>query len=374
MEISGAAETGPRPSGSDPAPPPEGAAQEKVGRPGLTAGAPPRPTRGSDATGVGEGPTTPLIDMARAQQLLADLRNNIQRAFIGKPEVVSQMLIGLLSRGHVLIEDMPGVGKTILARSLAMSIDCTFSRVQLTPDLLPSDIVGVSIFNERTGVFEFVKGPLFANVLLADEINRTTPRTQSALLESMSEAQVTVDGRTYLLERPFMVVATQNPHDFEGTYFLPESQLDRFTIRLTIGYPSRDHEREILRCQPDRTVLSGLTPVMHGDDVVALQDVAAAIRLDDALLDYAMDVAEATRRHDMLQLGVSPRGSLALCRAAQAAALLDGRDFVIPDDIKDLVVPVFAHRVTGKSYMQDGQLAETENILRAILAEVAVPG
>ncbi|MCH8853369.1 MAG: AAA family ATPase, partial [Planctomycetes bacterium] len=263
---------------------------------------------------------TVTIDMQHATRLLSDLRDNIQKVFVGKPYIVSQMLVGLLSRGHVLIEDMPGVGKTILARSLAKSIDCTFSRVQLTPDLLPSDIVGVSVFNERSQAFEFVKGPIFAHILLADEINRTTPRTQSALLEAMSESQVTVDGKTYPLERPFMVVATQNPHDFEGTYLLPESQLDRFTLRLTIGYPSRDHERSILQKQPDRTILSGLQPVMHAKDVVALQDMASAVKIDDALLDYVMDVAEATRHHDMLRLGVSPRGSLALCRAAQASA------------------------------------------------------
>ncbi|RJP32482.1 MAG: MoxR family ATPase [Phycisphaerales bacterium] len=311
--------------------------------------------------------------MERAQRLLADLRRNIERVFVGKPEAVSNVLIALLARGHVLIEDMPGVGKTILARSLAMSIDCSFNRVQLTPDLLPSDIIGVSIFSERSQSFEFVKGPIFTHVLLADEINRTTPRTQAALLESMSESQVSVDGRTYLLERPFMVVATQNPHDFEGTYFLPESQLDRFTIRLSIGYPAREFERTILRSQPGTNVLPGLKPVMHRDDVVALQDAAAAVQMDDALVDYILQIASRTRDHDMLQAGVSPRGSLALSRAAQAAALLDGRDYVIPDDIKNLVIPVFAHRVTGKSYMQDGQLAETENILRAILEETAVP-
>ena len=304
---------------------------------------------------------------------LEELRRNIERVFFGKPDVVSHLLIGLLSRGHVLIEDVPGVGKTVLARAMARSIDCNFARLQLTPDLLPSDILGVSVYNEAAREFEFKKGPIFAHIILADEINRTTPRTQSALLEAMNEAQVSMDGRTMLLERPFMIIATQNPFEYEGTYFLPENQLDRFTLRIRIGYPDRDVERRILYEDPSHEALESLRPVMGRQDVIQLQNMVSSVRVDDDLIGYALTIVEATRNHQHLEVGVSPRGTLALIRAAQAGGLLAGRDYVVPDDVKSLVVPCFAHRVLGKSFLQDGRAADNEQILGAILERQGVP-
>ncbi len=301
------------------------------------------------------------------------LRANIESVFIGKTEAITELLIGLFARGHVLIEDVPGVGKTVLAKAVARSIDCTFSRVQMTPDLLPSDILGVSVYNESTGSFVFKHGPIFANIVLADEINRTTPRSQSALLEVMDEAQVSVEGRAVPIERPFMVIATQNPFEFEGTYFLPENQLDRFILRIRIGYPSREDERQILRDQPDRTALETLAPVMKAREVLALQALVDGIRVDDALMDYLQDVVEATRRHDAIEVGVSPRGALALLRAARASALLHGRDYAVPDDFKLLVRPVFAHRIVSKSYLREGHSASADQILLEILESVSAP-
>lgn len=301
------------------------------------------------------------------------LRANIESVFIGKTEAITELLIGLFARGHVLIEDVPGVGKTVLAKAVARSIDCTFSRVQMTPDLLPSDILGVSVYNESTGSFVFKHGPIFANIVLADEINRTTPRSQSALLEVMDEAQVSVEGRAVPIERPFMVIATQNPFEFEGTYFLPENQLDRFILRIRIGYPSREDERQILRDQPDRTALETLAPVMKAREVLALQALVDGIRVDDALMDYLQDVVEATRRHDAIEVGVSPRGALALLRAARASALLHGRDYAVPDDFKLLVRPVFAHRIVTKSYLREGHSASSDQILLEILESVSAP-
>ncbi len=306
-------------------------------------------------------------------EILEGLRRNIERVFFGKPETATHLLTCLLSRGHVLIEDVPGVGKTVLARAIARSIDCTFSRLQLTPDLLPSDILGVSVFNEATREFEFKPGPIFAHIVLADEINRTTPRTQSALLEAMNEAQVSVDGRSIKLERPFMVIATQNPFEYEGTYPLPENQLDRFTLRIRIGYPSREDERRILLEDPSRHALEDLQPVMTRADLIALQDRVSTIRVDDDLMHYALDIVEATRAHEQLEVGVSPRGTLSLIRAAQAGALVVGRDYVVPDDLKSLAVPVFAHRVVGKSFLQNGHAAEADQILAGIVERVTLP-
>ena len=309
----------------------------------------------------------PLVDK------LDGLRRNIERIFVGKPDSVVQLLIGLLSKGHVLIEDVPGVGKTILARAIARSIHCAFSRLQLTPDLLPSDILGVSVFNDATREFEFKRGPIFANIVLADEVNRTTPRTQSALLEAMNEAQITVDGHTFALEPPFMVIATQNPFEYEGTYLLPENQLDRFTLRIRIGYPGREHERQIIRNEPAYERLNTLEPVMDRREIVALQNLVGAVRIDDELVQYVLDIVEAARMHEHLQVGVSPRGTLALVRASQAGALLAGRDYVIPDDIKSLAVSVCAHRVVGKSFLQHGHTADNEQIIRSIVDSIPVP-
>src|SRR5256886_15247401 len=271
----------------------------------------------------------------------------------------------MLARGHVLIEDVPGVGKTVLAKSLARSIDCKFTRIQLTPDLLPSDVLGVSIFNQQTQQFDFKPGPVFANVVLADEINRTTPRTQSALREAMSEEQVSVEKQPLPLERPFMVVATQNPFEFEGTYYLPENQLDRFILRISVGYPERSSEHRILTTQPGRNALDQLRPVMSGAEVVEQQDIVPGVKLDGAIVDYILDLVEATRHDEQLHLGVSPRGALALTQAVQASAVLNGRDYSTPDDVKGLFIPVCAHRVGSKTYLHNGDANATAGGLQA---------
>jgi MoxR-like ATPase len=304
---------------------------------------------------------------------LERLRANIERVFLGKPGAVTQVLVGLMSRGHLLIEDVPGVGKTVLARTLARSLDLSFSRIQLTPDLLPSDILGISVYDAGTGAFEFKKGPVFANIVLADEINRTTPRTQSALLEAMNEAQVSVDGRTFRLDPPFLVIATQNPFEFEGTYFLPENQLDRFALRIRIGYPDRDVEMRIIREQPSLVALESLEPVMRKDELIEIQARIPDVKIEDKLVHYALDLVEVTRDHEHLEVGVSPRGTISLIRAAQAAALLAGRDYVVPDDVKSLFVPVCAHRVVSKSYLHDGHMLSAEQILTDIVRNVSVP-
>jgi MoxR-like ATPase len=303
---------------------------------------------------------------------LGKLMETVETVLLGKHEVVRRVLVALLARGHVLLEDVPGVGKTVLARAIARSIDCRFSRIQLTPDLLPSDILGVSVYDADSGEFVFKRGPLFAHIVLADEINRTTPRTQSALLEAMNEAQVTADGQTYPLGPPFMVLATQNPYEYEGTYFLPENQLDRFMLRVRIGYPDKETEREILETRPSQTRLEQLAPVMSTDELLAAQDRVGKVRVPDAIADYILAIAEATRRSDELSIGLSPRGSLALMRAAQAEALLAGRDFVVPDDVRDLATSVCAHRLMSRSLTQDAS-AGTEALFEKILETVPVP-
>ena len=310
--------------------------------------------------------------MAEIPKLRA-LRENVESVLLGKPQAVSQVLVALLARGHVLLEDVPGVGKTILARSIAKSIDCTFSRIQLTPDLLPSDILGVSVYDANTGQFTFKRGPIFADIVLVDEINRTTPRTQSALLEAMNESQVTADGETYPLGPPFMVLATQNPYEFEGTYFLPENQLDRFTLRVRIGYPDKDSERNILNLQPARTRLTELKPVMTAEELVAIQDQILTVRIEDAITDYILNIAEATRRSQDLTIGLSPRGSLALAQASKAAAMLEGRDYVVPDDVKSLATAVCAHRLMTKALTHDGSAAAAESVFAKILETIPVP-
>ncbi|MGC8623986.1 MAG: AAA family ATPase [Phycisphaerae bacterium] len=304
---------------------------------------------------------------------LERLQKNIRTVFFGRPEVVTHLLVGLLARGHVLIEDVPGVGKTVLAKALARSINCQFNRIQLTPDLLPSDILGVSVYNQERQEFTFKPGPIFANIVLADEINRTTPRTQSSLLEAMNENSVSVDGQTLQLPRPFMVVATQNPFEFEGTYFLPENQLDRFLLRIQLGYPERDRELDILREQPGQRRLDALDPVLSSEEVEALQGQAAQVKIDPLLLEYMMDIVAATRKHDLLHTGISPRGSLALTHAAQALALVNKRDYVTPDDIKEMVVPVCSHRVITKSYMANGDITTAVRIMQELLQNVPCP-
>jgi len=281
--------------------------------------------------------------------------------------------VSLLADGHLLIEDVPGIGKTLLAKALARSLDCTFHRIQFTPDLLPSDLIGTSVFHQPSGEFLFKPGPLFAHVVLADEINRATPRTQSALLEAMSDRQVSVDGQTRALGPPFLVLATQNPYEFEGTYVLPESQLDRFLMRLQIGYPDRAAEKEILTCHRAGEPVDQLGPVLKAADVVALQRRVRQVRVDDSLNDYILDLAQATRHHPDLYLGASPRASLALYRAAQASALVKGRDYVVPDDIKGLAPAVLAHRLLAKGSRQGQRSQSATDVVADILDRTPVP-
>ena len=306
---------------------------------------------------------------------LEQLQATIETVIRGKAEVVELALVTLLAGGHLLIEDVPGVGKTTLAHTLARSFDCTFQRIQFTSDMLPSDIVGLEVFDQRTSTFEFKSGPIFANVVLADEINRATPKTQSALLEAMAEAHVTVEQETYQLPRPFIVLATQNPIEHHGTYPLPESQLDRFMMRLRMGYPGMEDEKTILRQQTLNSPIDDIVPIMDGESVLALQREVREVTVDEALLDYLIRVARATREADILDLGVSPRGSLALYHAAQALAFVEGRDYVIPDDIKRLVAPIFAHRIVVNSRYSTGlrRSDEAEAALQEILKTVNVP-
>jgi MoxR-like ATPase len=300
------------------------------------------------------------------------LRENIEKAIRGKGGVVRLATVCLLARGHLLIEDIPGVGKTTLASSLARSLGCTFRRVQFTSDLLPSDILGVSIYNQETHAFEFKAGPLFANVVLADEINRTTPRTQSALLEAMSEYRISIDGRTYHLPKPFFVIATQNPIEHHGTYPLPDSQLDRFLMRIRIGYPDTEAEKEIIARQRLVRTADTIEPVLTGDDVIELQKLVYEVRVDDALLDYVVAIVKQTRLADAVALGVSPRGSVSLHRAAQAHALVEGRDYVTPDDIKQMAATVLEHRLVMQEAI--GQRRDAPSlILEEILQRIEVP-
>jgi len=297
------------------------------------------------------------------------------RAIFGKEDVIQLALITLLARGHLLIEDVPGVGKTTLAQALAKSFHCSFQRIQFTSDLLPSDVLGVSVYNPETREFEFRQGPVFANVVLADEINRTTPRTQSALLEAMNEAQVTVDGRTMPLPQPFLVIATQNPVEHHGTYPLPESQLDRFLMRIKMGYPSSETERQILRNHSADNHADGVQAVADVTDMLSMQETVSCVRVDGSLHDYALEIVNRTRKSEQLALGVSPRGTLMLQRAAQARAFLEGRDYCLPDDFKQLAVSVFSHRVVASTRHASLQKKSetTEAVLREIVDSVRVP-
>ena len=290
----------------------------------------------------------------RAVELIRRLEDNVGRVLVGKPEAIRLAVVGLLARGHLLIEDVPGVGKTTLAAALARSIGVGFQRIQFTSDMLPSDILGVTVWEPTRSEFVFKPGPLFTNVVLADEINRTTPKTQSSLLEAMNEAQVSLDHSTHPLPRPFMVLATQNPLEYEGTHPLPESQLDRFLLRIRIGYPVASDEKAILR-GGGALAPESLAPVVTAAEVVSLQDQVDRVRADESVLDYLMALVEATRHSPLLRLGVSPRGSLALLRAARARALADGREFLVPDDLKALAVPALAHRVILQSGLGRGE-------------------
>lgn len=311
--------------------------------------------------------------LAAVTEKLRPLEETLAGVIRGKAEVVRLSLVCLLAKGHLLIEDVPGVGKTTLAQGLARSVHCGFHRLQFTADMLPSDVLGVTVYNAHSGEFEFKPGPIFTNFLLADEINRCTPKTQSALLEAMNELQVTIDGRSYALPPPFMVIATQNPIEHHGTYPLPESQLDRFLLRLSIGYPDPASEREIVRRRDFGVYLP--KPVLHADDILQLQAFAEQVTVDDTLVDYMLAVVDRTREHESLALGVSPRGAQALFRATQALALLEGRDYAIPDDIKRLVVPVFAHRVAINARLSVTQRSPVAaaRILEEILTQIDVP-
>ena len=310
-----------------------------------------------------------------ASSRLADLQRSIARVVKGKEDVIQLALTTLLARGHLLIEDVPGVGKTTLAQALARSFHCSFQRIQFTSDMLPSDVIGVSVYNPAAQAFEFKPGPIFANIIVADEINRTTPKTQSALLEAMNEAQITVDNHTHPLPKPFMVLATQNPIEHHGTYPLPESQLDRFLMRIRMGYPARASEKEIIRNHSAAGHAEQIAPLMDAAEVVAMQEAASQVKVDESLLDYSLEIVERTRQTEQLSLGVSPRGAVMLHRAAQARALLEGRDYCLPDDFKRLIIPVFAHRVVVSSrYVSTQKKSEqAEAILREILDTTRVP-
>ena len=304
-----------------------------------------------------------------AQRILS----NVERVIIGKPEPVRLATIALMCQGHVLIEDVPGVGKTILARSLAISTGCSFRRIQFTPDLLPTDVTGVSIYNQKTSDFEFRPGPIMAQVVLADEINRATPKTQSALLEAMDERQMTVDGVTYAMPQPFIVLATQNPIEYEGTFPLPEAELDRFLLRIHLGYPTPFEEVAIMDAQQTAHPIESLTQVTNSDEIVAVQSAVREVYVDPLIKEYIAGVVGATRRHESVYLGASPRGSLGLFRACQAAALLDERDFVTPDDVKELAYATLGHRIIINPSARVKDVAPAD-IVNGCLQRVPVPG
>ncbi len=310
-------------------------------------------------------PGTAAATLARLGQALA-------RVILGKPEAIEHVLVALLGGQHLLLEDVPGVGKTTLAKALARCFRGDFKRVQFTPDLLPADILGSSVLSTRDGSFTFKEGPVFTNVLLADEINRASPRTQSALLEAMSERQVSCDGETRTLPSPFLVLATQNPVEFHGTYPLPEAQLDRFGVRIGLGYPAAEQELQVLFAQAQQHPLESLEPVLSAAEVLALQAETRRVRVERSLAAYVVALAEATRRHPSLRLGCSPRGSLMLFRAAQARALLEGRDYVVPEDVKAQAVPVLAHRLGLETKARYSGVAK-EDVVREILDATAVP-
>lgn len=306
-------------------------------------------------------------------ELIDSLQANIARVLRGKSDVIRLAAVGLIADGHILIEDVPGVGKTLLARALARSIGGTFRRIQFTPDLLPSDVIGTNVFNAQNSSFSFKPGPVFTNILLADEVNRTTPRTQSALLEAMNDRQVTVDGQTFPLQPPFVVLATQNPFEFQGTYALPESQLDRFMLRIRVGYPRRSDELQLLADHRHGEPIVELEQVLNPADVLTVQAAVRDVRLDDSLANYLMDIVDSTRHCAELHVGASPRGALFLYRASQALALIEKRSFVVPDDIKRLAAPVLAHRVIGKSFLQDGDSGQAETAIRNLVEQITVP-
>ncbi|MGQ9606298.1 MAG: AAA family ATPase [Thermogutta sp.] len=309
----------------------------------------------------------------RSPEVIRRLHANISRVLLGKDEVIRLCLTALFAGEHILLEDVPGVGKTLLGKALARSIDGVFQRIQFTPDLMPSDITGSNLFHAEKREFVFYPGPVFANVLLADEINRTTPRTQSALLEAMNEFQVTVENRTYPLPQPFIVIATQNPIEFEGTYPLPESQMDRFLLRISLGYPARDWELQLLAQHQNGEPVERLEPVASAEEILALQAAVRKVRTAREIDEYLLELVHATRRCPELRVGVSVRGMLMLYRSAQAAALLEGRDYVVPDDVQSLAVPVLSHRVIPQGYLHGNQREAVESLVARLIQEVPVP-
>jgi MoxR-like ATPase len=312
------------------------------------------------------------MEFVAVREIVDRIRTNISQVIIGKDHVVNQMLTALVASGHVLLEDVPGTGKTMLAKTLAKSMDCSFQRIQFTPDLLPSDISGINFYNQKMGEFEFRAGPLFANIVLADEINRATPRTQSSLLECMEERQISIDGVTHRLEQPFMVMATQNPIDNQGTFPLPEAQLDRFMMKIKMGYPNAEEGLGILQRFQLNNPIDTLAPVVGRDEVVAAQRAATRVKISEDLLRYIIMIAETSRTHPEISLGISPRGTQALLKASQVWAIIQDRDYVIPDDIKAVAEPVLAHRILLKNKYKS-QANEAEQLIQRILHMITVP-
>lgn len=311
------------------------------------------------------------MDSSEIAQKVNLLERNIQKVVKGKKEVIRDVIGALLSGGHVLIEDVPGVGKTTLAQSLAKSTNLSYNRIQFTSDLLPSDILGVSIFDQNKTEFKFSPGPIFSSIVLADEINRATPKTQSALLQAMSESKVTVDGKTYKLVQPFIVIATQNPFEYKGTFPLPENQLDRFAIRISIGYPDYESEKEIMTNSNPYNSSDQLSPVISKDDILQLQSMVNNVTIDESILEYILDIVNKTRDNSLFDLGVSPRGTIAFKLAAQANAIVEGRDYCIPDDVKNMAVAVLAHRVIMKT--ETSKVSTEEEAIKEILEQIKVP-
>ncbi|MDQ0255125.1 MoxR-like ATPase [Evansella vedderi] len=312
------------------------------------------------------------MDISRVKGLADRVKQNINKVIIGKEETIDHLFVALISSGHVLLEDVPGTGKTLLAKSMAKSLDSSFKRIQFTPDLLPTDISGINFYNQKNGEFEFHPGPIFSNIILADEINRATPRTQSVLLECMEERQVTIDGTTYPLEKPFLVIATQNPVESQGTFPLPEAQLDRFLLKINVGYPSKEEGIKILKRFKQSNPIEIVNSVANNEEIIKAQQIYSNVHVSDDMFSYMVEIIERTRNHPSIDLGVSPRGSQALLKAVQVYAILQGRDYVIPDDVKAMVKPVLAHRLIVGSTMRLKE-NQGETVLKEILEEIDVP-